>query len=61
MFVLFKQRNYFDSYQSYQIYYSVPGLIQKHTFFMRNVESDFSVNLYVSAFFCMLWPYSLWL
>lgn len=59
-FYNFKRRNSYDSYQTYEYKYEVPGLVERKAFYVGKLECDFGGWYYLCGMFCCLWPYSLW-
>jgi hypothetical protein len=56
----FRRRNNFDTYQDYTMGYSLPGLIERQSFYVGDLECDYGTWMYLFGLIGLIWPYSLW-
>lgn len=56
----FKAINKRDQYQTYTCDYEIPGLIDKQSFYAKELDCKFLQWFFTFGIFGMIWPYSLW-
>lgn len=57
----FKRNNMFDVHQSFNYNYSVPGLVERMTFFIGDKKPNWLGFLVFWSFLGMIWPYSMYI
>lgn len=60
LFYIFKSANTRDAYQDFHMSYDVPGLIEKMTFYVGDLDCNYNCWFYFFTIIGLLWPYSVW-
>jgi hypothetical protein len=60
LFSEFKARNTFDTHQSFNMTYNIPGLVEKMAFYVGDLSCNYNSWYYIFAIIGLIWPYSLW-